>query len=230
MKLEIYEKLWSEAVSAFERGGQKTDRYLPDKTGDLRRGTTLIFRPPAKARNAIADFMSRLGEICPGQYLYRQDELHITVLSVITMTELWAQEMDRFEKCRPLIAQALAAQRPFKIKFQGVTASADSVLIQGFPLDDGLAATRTALRDAFARAGFADMLDRRYKVTAAHISIMRFCRPCADIKRLVTFLRDNRETGFGECEIGKLELIFGDWYASSDKVKTLEEYPLCEGG
>jgi 2'-5' RNA ligase len=228
MKLEIYEKLWTEAVSAFERGEQKPDCYLPDKTADVRRGTTLIFRPLANVRDTITDFMSRLAEICPGQYFYRPEELHITVLSIITMTELWELEMDRFQKCRPLIGQALTAQRPFKIKFHGVTASPDSVLIQGFPFDDGLAAIRAALRDAFARAGFADMLDRRYKVTAAHISIMRFCRPCPEIKRLLAFLNKNRRNNCGECEISHLELIFGDWYASSNKVKILEAYPLCK--
>jgi hypothetical protein len=63
-------------------------------------------------------------------------------------------------------------------------------------------------------------------VTAAHITLMRFCRPCPDIQRLVAFLKENRQTYFGECEISKLELIFGDWYASADKVETLEEYNL----
>jgi 2'-5' RNA ligase len=226
LKLEIYEKLWNDAVSAFERGEQKIDRYLPDKAADTRRGTTLIFRPPANVRNAIAEFVGRFAEVCPGQYFYRPEELHITVLSIITMTELWEEEMDRFEKCRPLIGAALTGQRPFKMKFSGVTASPDSILIQGFPSGDGLSEIRTALREAFARAGFTDMLDRRYKVTAAHITLMRFCRPCPDIQRLVAFLKENRQTYFGECEISKLELIFGDWYASADKVETLEEYNL----
>jgi 2'-5' RNA ligase len=226
LKLEIYEKLLNDAVSAFERGEQKIDRYLPDKTEDTRRGTTLIFRPPTNVRNAVTEFVGRLAEVCPGQYFYRPEELHITVLSIITMTELWEEEMDRFEECRPLIGPALMGQRPFKMKFSGVTASPDSILIQGFPSGDGLSEIRTTLREAFARTGFADMLDRRYKVTAAHITLMRFCRPCADIHRLVAFLNENRQTPFGECEISNLELIFGDWYASADKVETLEEYKL----
>jgi 2'-5' RNA ligase len=225
-KLEIYEKLWNAAVPAFERGAERIDRHLPDKTRDLRRGVTLLCRPLPIARGAVTDFMGRLAEICPRQYFYQPEELHVTVLSIITMTELWEQEMDRFKECRPLIGRALSGQRPFKIKFYGVTASPDSILIQGFPLNDGLGAIRTSLRQTFTRAGFADMLDRRYKVTAAHITIMRFSRPCPDSTRLVAFLGENRQTNFGECEIGELELIFGDWYASSDKVKTLEAYSL----
>jgi 2'-5' RNA ligase len=227
-KLEIYEQLWSDAAAAFERGEPKIDDCLSDKTKDLRRGVTLVCRPAAKVRDAVADYIGRLAAICPGQYFYRPEEMHVTVLSIITMTELWRAEMERFEACRPMIKEALAAQRSFKMKFRGMTAARDSVMVQGFPADDGLATIRDALREAFARAGFSEMLDRRYKVSAAHITIMRFYKPCPEIKRLLAFLKTSRELDFGECEIGSIELIWGDWYASADKVKVLEEYRLLD--
>lgn len=224
--LEIYEKLWRDAISAFERSQPKLDPHLPDKANDSRRGVTLLFRPAANVRDAVASFIGRLGKMCPGQYLYRPEELHVTVLSIVSGTELWRQELERLEQCRPIISGVLKVQRPFKIKFHGVTASPDSVMIQGFPSDDGLEAVRCALRNGFAHSGQAGMLDRRYKITAAHITIMRFCRACSDMKPLLAFLRENRRTDFGECGIDKCELVFGDWYASFDKVKTLEEYQL----
>jgi 2'-5' RNA ligase len=226
-KLEIYEKLWQDAVTAFERGEPKMGDYLPDKAKDLRRGVTLVFRPSAKVLNEVTKFLGRLESVCPGQYFYRREELHVTIISVITMTELWREEMARFEQGRHLMGDALKAQRPFQVKFRGVTAARDSVMIQGFPMDEGLAAIRESLRAAFARAGFGDMLDRRYKVSAAHISCMRFSRPGADLKRLLAFLKDSRELDFGVCEVNRLELIWGDWYASTETVKVLEEYRLA---
>lgn len=224
--MKIYEKLWSDAVSVFEMGQPKLDPYLPGKANDLRRGVTLVFRPAANVRDGVMDFVARLKRISPEQYFYRPEELHVTVLSIFSGTKLWKQELQRVQRCQPIIGDALKAQLPFKINFQGVTASPDSVLIQGFPLDDGLETIRTALRDSFAREGFGDMLDRRYKVVAAHITIMRFCRPCPDMKPLLTFLKENRRTDFGQCEIDRLELVLGDWYGSEDKVTTLEEYQL----
>jgi 2'-5' RNA ligase len=226
LELEIYEKLWNDSVSAFERGETKLDPHLPNKTKDGRRGVTLVFRPLANVRDAVADFIQRLAEICPGQYFYRPQELHITVLSIFTMTELWQEELERFQQCRPIIADALRVQRAFGMEFRGVTASPDAILVQGFPADDGLETIRAELRSSFARSGFADMLDRRYKVTAAHITAMRFCRRGPDIQRLLAFLKENRQTNFGECRIHKLELILGDWYASADRVETLEKYRL----
>ncbi len=101
-------------------------------------------------------------------------------------------------------------------------------MIQGFPVGDALSTIRDGLREAFTAAGFGDMLDRRYKVTAAHLTVMRFCRPCSEIKQLLKFLTENRDTNFGECDIKNIELIFGDWYASANSVKTLKEFRLME--
>ena len=225
---EIYDRLWNEAVSAFERGEPKLDPHLPEKTNDLRRGVTLVCRPCAGVRDRVAGFIKRLSAFCPGQYFYRPEELHVTVLCVITGTPLWREQMPRAEASIPLIEEALRRQPSFQIKFRGLTAAPDSVMIQGFPVGEGLTNIREAVREAFSRAEFGDMLDRRYKVTAAHITIMRFCKPDADLQPLLAFLKENRETNFGECEFKNIQLIFGDWYASANTVRTLKVYPLIE--
>jgi 2'-5' RNA ligase len=170
-------------------------------------------------------YISRLTEVCPGQYFYRPEELHITVLSIISGTELWEREMPRIKKCRPIIGEVLGRCRPFKIHFRSVTASPDSVLIQGFPTD-GLTAMREELRAAFARHGFGDMLDRRYKATTAHMTAMRFSKPCPDLKPLMLLLRASCEMDFGESEVNAIQLILGDWYGSGESVRMLHEYRL----
>jgi 2'-5' RNA ligase len=222
----IYQRLWNEAVAAFERGGHKVDPHLSDKANDRRRGVTLICRPSASVRDAVAEYISRLAWACPGQHFYRPEELHITVLSIISGNELWEREMPRLETCRPVIGEVLGRCRPFKIHFRGATASPDSVLVQGFPSGDGLEAVRNELRAAFARHGFGDMPDRRYKATTAHLTVMRFCKVCPDLKPLLSFLNASREMDFGESEIGTIQLIFGDWYGSRECVRTLQEYRL----
>jgi 2'-5' RNA ligase len=225
-ELAIYEKLWSDAISAFENGQPQIDPHLSDQTKDLRRGVTLVFRPSPPVRDAVADFIHRLAAICPGQHHYRPEELHVTVLSIISGTELWRREIHRLAACRRVIANVLNAHHPFKFKFHGVTASPGAVLIQGFPADDSLTAIRDHLRDAFARHGLGDLLDRRYKITGAHMTAMRFCKPPADLKPLLFFLKENRDLPFGEMEVNRLQLIFNDWCASADTVRTLQEYQL----
>ena len=187
---------------------------------------TLVFRPSPPVRDAIAGFIHRLKAICPEQYFYQPEELHVTVLAVVSGTEDWQREMDRVERCRSVIGEVLKIQRPFKMSFRGVSAAAVGVIVQGFPQDGGLFAVRDEIRDAFARNGLGDMLDRRYKISGAYMTIMRFRQPCADLKGLVSFLKENRKTDFGECEIDNIQFYLADWYSSTETVRMLQEYRL----
>jgi 2'-5' RNA ligase len=224
--LQIYEQLWNEAVAAFERGEPQVDPYLSDKSKDSRRGVTLVFRPSPTVRDAIAGFMGQLATICPEQYFYRPEELHVTVLAVVTGTEHWQHEMGRVKKCRGIVDEALKKHGRFRMAFRGISATPVGVIAQGFPLDSGLVAIRDDIRNAFARNGLGDMLDRRYKISGAHMTIMRFRERRADLKELISFLKQNRQTPFGECEINHIEFYLADWYSSTGTVRMLQEYPL----
>jgi 2'-5' RNA ligase len=224
--LQIYDKLWNDAVSAFERGEPQIDSYLSDKANDLRRGVTIIFRPSPSVGDAVVHFIRQLAGICPDQYFYRPEELHVTVLSIISGTEFWQREFGRVGDCRRIISDVMRRHRSFKINFRGITASPASVMIQGFPTGDGLAAIRDDLRMAFGQNGLGDMPDRRYKITGAHMTIMRFRKLCPDSKRLAAFLKESRERNFGESKIVNIQLTLADWYSSADTVQTLQEYRL----
>jgi 2'-5' RNA ligase len=226
--LQIYEQLWSEAVTAFERGAPEIDPALSGQTRDLRRGVTLVFRPSPPVRDRVKHFLDRLATVCPGQYFYQPEELHVTVLAIIPGTEFWRKEIRRLAACRAILDDVLSRQRAFSISFRGVTASPGTVLIQGFPAGDGLTRIRAALRAAFAQNGLGDLLDRRYKVTAAHMTALRFKKPEKHGPRLVSLLTENRRTDFGESEVNRLQLIWGDWYAARNIVRTLQEYSLSD--
>lgn len=226
VKVQLYEKLWSEAISAFERGEQQVDPVLSDKTGDLRRGVTLVLRPSLPVQRKVKQFLDQLATVCPGQYFYQPEEFHVTVLSIISGTEFWRKEIRKLAVCRAIIGEVLSRQHSFKVCFRGVTASPGTVMIQGFPIGGGLARIRDALRAAFAQNGLGDLLDRRYKVTAAHMTAMRFSKQEKNLKRLVSLLEENRRTDFGESEVNRLQLIWGDWYAARNIVRTLQKYPL----
>lgn len=223
---EIYEKLWMQATAALDRGQPELDPRLFDKAGDLRRAVTLVLRPSPAVCGGVRKFLDLLEREFPEQHYYRSEEIHVTVASVVVGSESWRKEIRHLAACRALIGQVLARRQAFTIRFQGVTASPGCVLIQGFPADDGLSEIREELHKAFERAGFAGMLDRRYRPVAAHLTVARFRDPRSDWRRLASMLRENRCREFGETEVGSLQLIWGDWYASADVVRLLREYPL----
>ncbi|HEY4414616.1 MAG TPA: hypothetical protein VGO57_02900 [Verrucomicrobiae bacterium] len=224
--MEIYEILWSEAAVAFTRGKLLLDPHLPDKTHDARRGVTIVLRPPLAIRERIQGFLTKLAVICPGQYFYPPETFHITVLSIISGTERWREQMPQLAACRKIIKEVLVQQPGFKINFRGITASPGCVMIQGFPTDNHLEQFRNQLRKALSQNGFGAQLDRRYKIVSAHITAMRFCNKQIDSQKLLAFLTEHRAHDFGQMTAHELELIFSDWYAAADATSKLETYSL----
>ncbi|MGB7767317.1 MAG: hypothetical protein WBN22_00485 [Verrucomicrobiia bacterium] len=222
----IYERLWSKTAALFKSGEVRIDPFLRNKTGDARRGITLVAWPDAGLRRRINKFLREAAAICPRQHFYQPAELHLTVLAVIPGSESWREHIHRLPAFRMVLDEALKHCRSFSVEFCGVTASPDAVMIQGFPADDTLTQLRDGLRDAFRRHGLGENLDRRYKIGTAHLTAVRFCNPKEDWKGLLHFLQVHRETDFGETRFQSLQLIWSDWYASAGVMRVLEKYPL----
>ncbi len=82
-----YDTIAAKGLEVFQQGTVQTDPHLLDIPGDTRRGTTLLLRPAEPARQNILDAIAELDQIVPGQYNYTGEQLHITVLSVISAAE-----------------------------------------------------------------------------------------------------------------------------------------------
>jgi 2'-5' RNA ligase len=224
---EIYEKLWKQAHAEFSQGRQQVDAHLSKKAHDLRRGVTIVARPSSAVCGKVNEFLSRLSAMCPEQYYYSPEELHVTVLSVISTTAAWRNEIRSLATYRSIVRNVLRRHRSFMLRFDGITASPNAVMIQGFQIDDGLQQIREDLRAAFATRGFGDVIERRYESRTAHLTALRFSRPVADLKNLVPLLEQARQFEFGETKVTDLQLIWGDWYASKETVRVLERYQLA---
>jgi 2'-5' RNA ligase len=223
---QVYDQLWSQGAAALEHGQPQIDPFITDRKHDLRRGYTLVFRPSAEIRKAIGQFLEQALFIAPEQHFYGPGEIHTTVLSIIPGSVTWQQHVRDLPRMRGIIAEECRKKKVFKIGYRGVTASPEAVMIQGYPVDDTLLRLREALRSAFNLRGVGADIDRRYKVSAAHITVMRYGAAGADWKRLLELLKANRATNFGEMQVGELELISGDWYASAESVEIVETYEL----
>jgi 2'-5' RNA ligase len=232
-KMPVYDQMWEAASTALTVSAPELDTVLPRKIGDARRGFTLVFRPSTQVREAVAGFLCQLEAECPGQYVYRPEELHITVIALINGTPDWRRQLSNIPVFQEILRSVFVRQQRFGITFQGVTASPAAVMIQGFPADAGLQTLRDAIRGAFAARGLGAFLDVRYKITAAHITGMRFCTtlPVEHWRRFGAWLTREREQkrDFGTMTVESCDLIFTDWYSSASMVQTVETYPLSPG-
>jgi 2'-5' RNA ligase len=229
-----YDAIWARGEAALAAGQVEVDPHLADRTADRRRGATLVIRPSAAVQAAVADVLAGLAQAEPGQHYYRPDELHGTVLSLFTANEHPEADLARLPAYRAAIAGVLAATPPFRIRFAGVTASPAAVLVQGClepdPVGvadaDPLNCLRERLRSAFAAAGLADGLDRRYRITTAHMTALRYAQPLCDSAALLARLQALRTHSFGVTTVETLHLVTNDWYMSRDRVQVVERFGL----
>ena len=223
---QIYERLWQEAARALANGRPSIDPCLPDKTSDPRRGLSLLLRPEPAVQRSIHAFLGELAAVAPGQYFYRPEEFHVTVLSIVPGTELWRDKIRSVTAYQSIVRNVLKAYREFSIGFRGITASANAVMVQGFPANNTLAQLRNHLREELRKNHVDGELGRKYKIQTAHMTVMRFCRPDTDWNRLKVFLEASRTTPFGETRVRSVQLVLGDWYASANSMRLLAEYQL----
>jgi 2'-5' RNA ligase len=224
--LDQYDAIWSQGQAAFAAGAPALDVQLLDKVSDRRRSATLLIRPGAAVAARVAATLEQLRRLESEQYYYRPDELHVTVLSLWTGTEQPEAYFAQLPVYRAAVAAVLHETPPFSIRFDGLTASPAAVLVQGYPAGPQLNDLRERLRSAIAAAGLGHTLDGRYRISAAHMTTMRFCRPPQNLPRLLAALQSLRRCEFGQTDVAEVHLVENDWYMSHDRVRVLQRYLL----
>jgi hypothetical protein len=102
-------------------------------------------------------------------------------------------------------------------------------MAQGYADHNSLNELRDAIRQALRPTDLAGHLDVRYKITSAHITLMRFQAPPRNLPRLVAALTAARSRPFGQTQVTRIELVINDWYMSRAKVRVVAAYPLQRG-
>jgi 2'-5' RNA ligase len=222
----VYDRLWAEAQEHFAAGRVRTDPHLLDRGQDARRGISLIIRPTPHMIARLSAVIDELNAIVPGQHVYRLDELHVTLLSLISAAASFDLDAVPLDCYRAVLGDLFAQVRPFKIRFTGVTASPDTVFVCG--QSDALNALRDRLRDDLTRAGLGETLDRRYRIVTAHSTVLRFQAQPDHLSDLVRYLIAQRTREIGGFAVEAVEFTFNDWYMSHDVVRVLETYPLSD--
>ena len=223
---QIYDRLWADARALFATGCVKTDPHLLNRGADTRRGITVVIRPTPDLIGRISGVMDDLRTLAPGQHLYRPDELHVTILSLISASTGFNLDAVPLDTYRALLGDLFAQVKPLTIHFNGVTASPDSVFIFGQAEHDALNTLRDRLRESLTRAGLGDMLDRRYRIVTAHSTILRFQSQPENLPALIRYLEGARTRDMGTFTADAAEFTFNDWYMSHDVVRVLARYPF----
>jgi 2'-5' RNA ligase len=202
------------------------DYYLNHREEDLRRGVTLIGRLGNEVTENIIDFIEECKAIEPGQHYYERNEIHITILSIISCYNGFHKENIDKEQYVDIIKKSIDKAGPIEIRFRGITASPSCIMIQGYPVDDRLKKIRDQLRENFSGSKLENSIDKRYLLETAHSTIIRFKNQVKNPDPLLECLYKYRTQDFGITQISHLDFVFNDWYMSNKVVSNMKTFIL----
>ncbi|MBQ7589153.1 MAG: mutarotase [Verrucomicrobia bacterium] len=222
---EHYRQMYEDSLSVIRSQGPQTDELI-DSPEDTRRGITLLTRPPQEVKAAVHAMLERLRGLEPDQYYYPDEDIHLTVLSIITCRSGFTLEEIVPQDYIRLIQNTLRGLPPIGIRFRGITLSPGCVMLQGYPDDDTLNRFRDRLRDAFRNSPLRQTLDQRYTLQTAHSTVVRFRCPFRDTDAFLSALESCREQDFGSFRVDRMELVLNDWYQRRENTRELCHFQL----
>lgn len=220
-----YDAMWDRAWPAVARGDVDCDSHLAGGL-DPRRGMTLVARPGPALAARLDSLQERLAGLDARQYRQPRADLHVTILSLFTVTQDYAPHLARRADYAAAVRAAAAGVPAFDIDFDGITMSRGAVLARGFPRDGTLELLRARLRDALRARGLDGMLDQRYRLVTAHATLLRFIAPPADPAGFAAALAALRAMPLGTMRVKTPELVVNDWYLSSAALESVETLTL----
>lgn len=220
----IYNEMWDTFSKAVTSNHCQIDRLI-NEPSDTRRGITVLsyLHQNSVLVSEITNFQNHLKSLEPNQYYQPKTDLHLTVLSIITCVDNFSLSKNGALAYAEVFNDALSNVGSFEIHFNGVTASPNCILLQGFMPNELLSDLREKLRVAFKLSPLHTSIDSRYKIATAHSTVVRFNTPLNDPCKLFEILCQYRDYDFGTQTIDKLKLVFNNWYLQKDYTKILAE-------
>ena len=211
----LYDKMWQGFELASVHNEYELDSNLLDGANDTRRGISALAylkQGNSLVLDEIINFQEAVREFEPNQYYQPLDELHLTILSVITCVPEFELSEINAQEYADIFSSVLRSIQPIEIKYLGITASSNCIVAQGYPINDSLEQFRNHLRAQLSNAGLRCSFDSRYKLVTAHSSLIRFRAPITDGQLLFKLCQKYRNHDFGSIILKDFELVFNNWY------------------
>lgn len=224
---EHYNSMYDNAVRRFKESACEPDAWI-DAAGDSRMGLTLRLRPDRQVVNRIQHFLNAARELEPNQYFYGEENIHVTVLSIISCYPGFSVSDIVVADYVKAINESLVGIGPFNLTFRGITASPSCIMVQGFMEDDALEVLRQRLRVNIAKSGLEESMDKRYTLQTAHATVLRLKQKMENRDGLLQLLDKYRNNDWGCSSVSEVELVLNDWYHQPDRTSVLKRIPLLE--
>lgn len=222
-----YNKLFLETKQLVLTDNFEIDNLI-DYKNDNRYGVTLLIIPSAEVKENIQQFLTELKKVEPNQYYYRDSDIHITIMSIISCYDGFSLKNVNIEDYIKVIKKSIENIKVFTINFNGITASKSAIMLQGFPSNNSLNIIRDNLRHNFNLTVLEKTIDKRYPIKTAHSTVVRFKEKVKNINEFLEIIEKYRNSFFGEFEVNDTVFVSNDWYLKTEKLKFIDKFKLLK--
>ena len=222
--VEHYANLYKDSIRKIKTDNYQIDRLMDSV--DNRSGLTLLIRPNLLVKENIQLFLDDLKVVEPDQYYYRDSDLHVTVMAIISCYVGFDLSQISLTDYIKLIDRSISDKKHFEIEFRGITASPSCIMIQGFLSDNTLNDIRDSFRENFRDSDLQQSIDKRYLLQTAHSTVVRFRKRLTKKDDFIAVLEKYRDFYFGTITVDTLELVHNDWYQRKEYVETLGRFSI----
>lgn len=221
-----YDELYKASINKISSDNYEIDPLIGADYDD-RFGLSLVIRPSEAVKDNIQKFLDELNHIEPNQYYYPNEDINITVMSIISCNSGLKLSQIEPQAYVELIGKCIRKLKKSTISFKGITASPSCVMIQGFPMDHSLNEFRQQLRLEFKKSELEQSLDERYLIQTAHATVFRFSDTLEKKEAFLNILEQYKNHNFGAVLFEDVELVYNDWYHRENSRQTLHTFQLA---
>ena len=208
--INIYEKNKQKLLS-----GGIADKFLLNVKNDNRMSLDILIRMTPYISDKIEKCIFELKNIEPNLYYYPNTDFHVTVLDILKAesNRKIPNNLEEYIKC---IKKCVSEIKPFKIEFNGLTASDNAIMIKGY-YEYELQKFRESLRKLLREKRLD--FEERYETISCHITIGRILDKINKPIDLIKYIEQDRM--FGIMEINSFELCFHNWYDTKKNILSI---------
>ncbi|WNJ18540.1 hypothetical protein [Pontibacter sp. G13] len=205
------------------------DPWLLNLAEDRRRGISLIWPIEWVNPQEWLDLQGEMKALLPEQYHYPLEDLHLTVLTIISCVEDYAALEIKTSDYVEVIRKAFESSDVEQLVFEGLAATHAAWLMCGYSELGGLERIRARVRKEMHASGLYHTMDKRYLLNTAHSTLGRFQKEMDGEMggQFWAFLQKWKFKALPAVKpISKMQLVENDWYMRRGKVNVLESFSI----
>lgn len=218
---KIYQSIYDNNINKIRNANINIDNFLRGVEIDDRRGISLII--PCDRLEWTKKVYDAIHKICPEQYIYPGEDLHITVFDYIPGTAGFNYSKDQGVLYSHITEKILKNQEMIDIAFKGLVFSDSAGLITGYD-SFKLVKLREKIRHELTAQNV--VFKERYTSKTAHITFMRFIRKLQNHQGFLDLIEKYRFYNFGSSLVNEFHLVEHDWYNRSESLRLIKIFKL----